>query len=133
MIEKNGIDNPNQSVPIKDDGALHGKKSREKKILNLIVNTSTILMGTLMGGFTEVMMNVTGSMASGIAGAVGGKEAEEKVDREFKQKLPEVDDKMKAMISDIRKDLYVQIEQKRKEIEPFLSDPIFDVGPKKID
>ena len=78
-------------------------------------------------------MNLTGSMASGMAGAVGGEKAGEKVSKEFKQKLPEVNDKMKAMISDVRKDLYTQMEQKKSEIEPYLSDPVFDAGPKKVD
>jgi len=120
-------------VPSEADGASVGKTDREKKIMNVVANTSIILVSMLMGGLTEALMAATGTVASGIAGAAGGEEAGKKASREFKQKLPEVDEKMKAMIMDVRKDLYVQIEQKRKEIEPFLSDPVFDVGPKKID
>jgi hypothetical protein len=37
------------------------------------------------------------------------------------------------MISDIRKDIYAQMGQKRKELEPLLSDSIFEVGPKIIE
>jgi hypothetical protein len=33
------------------------KTIREKRIMNAVVNTSIILMGTLMGGFTEIIMN----------------------------------------------------------------------------
>jgi hypothetical protein len=109
------------------------KTIREKRIMNAVVNTSIILMGTLMGGFTEIIMNASGAMASGMAEAIGGEEAGEEVRKEVKQKLPEVNDKMRAMMSDMRKDIYLQIEQKRKEIEPFLYDPVFDVGPRKID
>jgi uncharacterized membrane protein len=109
------------------------KTTREKRIMNAVVNTSIILMGTLMGGFTELVMNASGVMASGMAEAIGGEEAGEEVRQEVKQKLPEVNDKMRGMMSDMRKDIYLQIEQKRKEIEPFLSDPVFDVGLKKID
>jgi uncharacterized membrane protein len=109
------------------------KTIREKRIMNAVVNTSIILMGTLMGGFTELVMNASGAMASGMAEALGGEEAGREVRQGVKQKLPEVNDKMKAMMSDMRKDIYLQIEQKRKEIEPFLSDAVFDVGPKKID
>jgi len=116
-----------------EDEVLPEKAGREKKIMNLIVNTSIILMSTLMGGLTEAMMNMTGAMASGVADAVGGEEAEKEVSEELKAKLPEVDDKIKAMISDIRKDMYVQMEQKKADIEPHLSDPVFDVGPKKVD
>ena len=46
--------------------------------------------------------------------------------------MPEVDEKMKEMISDVRKDVYAQMVQKREEIVPFLSDPAFDLGPKII-
>ena len=71
-------------------------------------------------------------MASGMAEAIGGKEASDKVNQKIKQELPEIDGKMKAMISDIRKDIYAQLSQKRMELEPMLSDPAFAVGPKII-
>ena len=101
--------------------------------MNCIVNTSIILMGTMMGALTEAMVNVTGAVASGIAGAMDGKETEEKVARDIKQRLPEVDAKMKALIADIRKDIYAQLEQRRREMKPLLADPAFDVGPKIIE
>jgi len=109
------------------------KTDRGEKIMNSIVNTSIILMSTMMGAFTAVMMNTTGAMASGMAEALGGKEAEETVNKELKQKLPEVDEKMKTLISDVRKDVYAQFKQKSKDTEPLLSDPLFDVGPKIVD
>lgn len=115
------------------NGILQSKTDREKKIMNSIVNTSIILMSTMMCAFTEAMMNTTTAMASGMAEAIGGKEAGEKVDKEFKQKLPEVDVKIKRMISDVRRDVYVQLKQRRKELEPLLSDPAFDIGPKIVD
>jgi uncharacterized membrane protein len=102
--------------------------NRENKIMNTIINTSTILVATLMEGFAEIVTNATGAMASGLAEIAGGEKAKEETEKEFKQKLPQVSDKMRAMISEMRKDLYAQMKQKRKEIEPLLSDPIFDVG-----
>ena len=107
--------------------------SREDKIMNTIANTSILLMSTLMGGFSELMVNVTGELASGMTetfcGEESGKEAREKV----KQKLPEVNDKIRAMISDMRKDIYMQMEQKNKEIAPFMADSVFDLGPQRVD
>ena len=107
--------------------------NRESKIMNLMINTSIILMSTLMDGFAEIFMGATGAMASGIAEMAGGEKAKEETEREFKKKLPQISDKMRSMISEMRRDLYEQMEQKRKEIEPFLSDPIFDVGPKAVE
>lgn len=109
------------------------KADRETKIINSMANTSVILMSTMMGTFTNLMVDATGAMASGMAQALGGKEAEDKVSKEIKQGLPGVDEKVKAMISDIRKDIYSQMKQKRREFESLFSDPVFEVGPKIIE
>ncbi len=107
--------------------------NRENKIMNTIINTSTILMATLMDGFAEIVTEAAGAMTSGLAEMAGGEKAKEKAEKELKQKLPQVSDKMRAMISEMRKELYEQMNQKRKEIEPLLSDPVFDVGPETIE
>ena len=107
--------------------------NREDKIMNTIVNTSILLMSTLMGGFNELMVNVTSEMASGMTEAFAGEKAGKEAREKIKQKLPEVNDKMRAMISDMRKDIYLQMEQKNKEIAPFMTDPVFDLGPQKVD
>jgi hypothetical protein len=120
-------------ITLAEDEALQSKTGCLDRIMNSVVNTSIILMSTMMGAFTQVILNTTSAMASGIAEAMGGEETEKKANEEFKQKLPEVDEKIKAMISDIRQDIYAQMGQKRKEIEPLLSDPVFEVGPKIIE
>jgi hypothetical protein len=116
-----------------EEGVFQGELSRERKIMNLIVNTSIILMSTLMGGLSQVMVDTMGAAASGVAGALSGEETAEQVIQEFDQKSPEIDEKMKAMISDLRKDVYVQLGQKGKEIDSFLSEPVFDKGLQKVD
>ncbi len=107
--------------------------SREEKITNTIVNTSILLMSTLMGGLSELMVNVTSEMAAGMTEAFVGEKAGAETREKLQQKLPEVNDKMRAMISDMRKDIYSQMEAKSKEIAPFMSDPVFDLGPQKVD
>jgi hypothetical protein len=107
--------------------------NREDKIMNTIVNTSILLMSTFMGGFSELMVNVTSELASGMTEAFSGEEDGKKAREKVKQKLPEVNDKMRAMISDMRKDIYLQMEQKNKEIAPFMTDSVFDLGPQKVD
>jgi len=114
-------------------GVIQGETSRGRKVMNLIANTSIILMSTLMGGFTEIMVNTMGTAVSGMAEAMGGEEAGEKVTQELEQKRPEINEKITKLISDARKDIYAQMGQKQEEIEPFISDPVFDVGPKKVD
>ncbi len=131
MTGKVSSNNKNQTAPDKELPLRNNK--RNKKIINVIVNTSILLMSTLMGGFTEVMTETMGSVTSGMAEAIGGEEAGKEVDREFKQKTSEIKEKMATLISDIRKDVYAQIKETNKEIEPHLSDPKFDIGPKIID
>ncbi|MGZ4851090.1 MAG: hypothetical protein ACXV2C_06905 [Candidatus Bathyarchaeia archaeon] len=132
MTGKKFSSTKNQTAKTKD-ATLHLNADRENRILNSMANTSVILMSTMMGAFTQGIVSMTGAMASGMADALGGKEAGDQVGHEIKQKLPQVDEKMSAMISDIKKDIYSQIGQKKLEFEPLLSDPAFEVGPKIIE
>jgi len=118
---------------MQSDENIPQSETRETKIINTIVNTSVIIMSVMMDAFANVMVSATGSMAVGMADAVGGKEAEKQVKEEFNTKLPEVNDKMKTLISETRRDIYGQIEQKKAEIKPLLSDAAFDVGPEIIE
>ena len=43
------------------------KPSRDEAILNTIINTSVILMSTMMDAFGQLMVQTTGTMAAGIA------------------------------------------------------------------
>ena len=88
--------------------------NREKEIMNAVINTSIILMSTLMGGLAEVVAEAAGTMVSEIAEIAGGEKAIEEAEKEFKQELPQVSEKMRSMISQMRKDLYEQMEQKKK-------------------
>ena len=110
-----------------------GSADRDKKILNSVINTSIILMSSMMGGLSETLVNAGRVMATGLAGVVGGKEAGEKVNEEYNQKLPEINEEMRKMISDLRKEVSVQLRQKITEIGPLLSDPNYDIGPNTIE
>ena len=131
MARKKVPSTKNQTPKAKDD-ALQHKEDREDKIINSMANTSIILMSIVMGVFTKVVVTATDVMASGMAKALAGEDAGDKVNQEIKQKLPEVDEKLKTMISDIKKDIYSQMRQKKQELEPLLSDPAFEVGPRII-
>jgi len=132
MVRKIHSKAKNQTSKAKDVN-LQSNSVFQEEIIYAMANTSVLLMSAMMGAFTQVVVNATGAMASGMAEAMGGKEAGDKVNQEINQGCPEVDEKMKAMISDIRKDLYSQMKQKSKELEPLLSDPTFEVGPKIIE
>jgi hypothetical protein len=132
MVRKKSSGTRKQSIKT-NDCVSPSEAGPEDKILNAMANTSVILMGMMMGAFTQVVGSTMGAMASGMAEAFGGKEASDKVDEEIKQGLPEIDAKMKAGISDMRKEIYSQMKQKRQEIKAVLADPAFEVGPKIIE
>ncbi len=108
-------------------------QERESKIINAIVNTTVILMSVMMGAFSQVMVKATGAMASGMAEAFAGKEESEKAKETVEVQLPEVNQKMTQMVSDLRKDMYSKLQQNKQEIAPKLVDPVFDEGPRIIE
>lgn len=114
------------------EGGLAGPE-RARKIMNTMMNTSIILMITLLDGFAQTMLEATGVMAAGMAEAVGGEESGEEVANELEQRIPEAKEQMKAMISEVRKDIYEQMDRKKGEIEPMLADKAFDAGPEIVD
>jgi hypothetical protein len=132
-MAKKKLSKTKKQTPEAKDIAPQAIGEQGDKIINSMVNTSVLLMSILMGAFGQVLVKATGAMAGGMAEAFGGKEAGDNVNQEINRKLPEVDEKMKTMISDMRKDIYFQMRQKKQEIEPLLSDPIFGVGPKIIE
>ncbi|MCL5876822.1 MAG: hypothetical protein M1540_03315 [Candidatus Bathyarchaeota archaeon] len=108
-------------------------QEREARIINTIVNTTVIVMSVMMGAFSQVMVKATGAMASGMTEAFAGKEEGEKAKEAVEKQLPEVDQKMTQIVSDLRKEMYEKMQQNRQEIAPYLVDPVFDAGPKIIE
>jgi hypothetical protein len=98
---------------------------RNRRIMNLIANTNIILLSTLED-LADLMMTTLGAVASEMVGAFDGEDAGKQVDEETKQKLTEAHEKIKAVVSDVRQDVYLQMEQKKGDIESYLADPRFD-------
>jgi hypothetical protein len=131
MVRKKASSTKNQSLKIRDS-KIGSETVLQDKIMYAMANTSVILMSTMMGAFTQVIGSTMGAMASGMAQAMGG-EASNKVDQEIKQGQPEFNAKMKSVISDLKKDIYTQMKQKKQMLEQMLSNPTFKVGPKIIE
>jgi hypothetical protein len=104
MVRKKSSSTKNQSLKNRDS-ELGSETVLQDKIMYAMANTSVILMSTMMGAFTQVIGSTMGAMASGMAQAMSGEEASNKVDQEIKQGQPEFDAKMKSVISDLRRHL----------------------------
>lgn len=103
---------------------------RNKKIMNLIANTNIILLSTLED-LADLMMDSMGAVAAGIAEAIDGEAVTDVY--EVEQDPPEVNEKVKAVVSDVRQDVYRQMKQKKDSIEKYLPDPRFDDALKIVD
>jgi len=114
-------------------GYLQGDPERTAKIMNTISNTSMIMMISLMDGFTDLMMQASGTMATGMAEAFGGEEAGREVAEEMERNMPEAKERLKEMVSEVRQDIQFRMGQKIDEIEPLLADGVFDAGPEIVD
>jgi hypothetical protein len=103
---------------------------RNKKIMNLIANTNIILLSTLED-LANLMMDSMGAVVAGIAETIDGEAGKDVY--EVEQKPPEVNEKVKAVVSKVRQDVYRQMEDKKGSIEQFLPDPRFDDALKIVD
>ena len=106
---------------------------RDQKVIYAAFNTSILLMTSFMDGFAQIMTDTMGAMASGMAGAMGGEEAAEDVANEVRRNAADEEEKRRAAVCEERREVYAQIVQKRKRIEPLLQDPVFDIGPAIIE
>jgi F0F1-type ATP synthase membrane subunit b/b' len=127
------VSNTENQAADSQEGTSRRGTNREIRIMNTIVNTSILIMSVMMDAFAGLMVQATGTMAAEIVDAIGGGESGEEAKKEVEQKLPEVNEKMKTMIADIRKDVYTQFRQKESEIGTFLSDSAFDIGTKIVE
>lgn len=106
---------------------------RNQRVLYSTFNTSILLMTSMMNGLSQVMTETMGAMASGMAEAFGEDGSGEKVKDEVKAQMPDLQEKIREMVSEERRETYAQIAKKRKRLEPLMVDPIFDKGPEIID
>jgi hypothetical protein len=72
MARKKHANTKNQTSRTKK-AVLQSKTVLEDKIIYARANTRVILMSTMMGAFTQVIVNATGAMASGMAEALDGR------------------------------------------------------------
>jgi hypothetical protein len=121
---------------IGEDSAVNGDAGsaadRTQRIMNALMNTTVLLMGQMMGVVSQVFVETMGTVATEMTTAFAGEEEGQKVEQKMKQELPQVDEKTRAMISEMRRDIYAQIGSKRTEIEPYLADGAYDKGPEIV-
>jgi len=117
-MQKKNANQPNSPARKTDD-------DRETKILNLLCNTSLVLMTMLTEAVTQVFSTLTKEMVNALSTSFGGpQDASTNVD-DLEKHLPE---KLRTELMTMKKDLRQQFDEKRHELAGLLSDPRFDAG-----
>jgi hypothetical protein len=96
----------------------HNNHDRETKILNLICNTSLLLMALVTEAFSEMFTNLSKEMITALTTSLGATDS-------LQEKLPQ---HLREELIAMKKDLSKQLTEKREEITPLLADTRFDTG-----
>ncbi len=117
MSKKNPVQTSNPAKNQQDD--------RETKILNLLCNTSLVLMTMLTEAVSQVFTTLTKEMVNALSTSMGApQEASTHLDN-LEKNVPE---KLKTELMTMKKDLQKQFNEKKQELSGLLSDPCFDKG-----
>jgi hypothetical protein len=109
---------PNKPIEQKDE-------DRETKILNLLCNTSLILMTMITEAFSQVFANLTKEMVNAFSNSVGAPQDTSKNLDDLEKNLP---DKLRKELMTMKSDLQKQLKEKKQDLGSLLADPCFDTG-----
>ena len=98
---------------------------RDTKILNVLCNTSILVMTMMTDAFSEIFSTLSKEMMTAVASGLGTpEEATKKIDI-LHQQLP---DHLRQELITMKNDLQKQLQRKKEELSPLLKNPLFDQG-----
>lgn len=89
----------------------------------MIITTSL-----MFGGMSDMFGKIVGGISNVMTSAIGSKNDIKKSKKIEKEISIKIDEKMKKMILDMRREVNKQLEEKKTEIIPLMADPVFDKG-----
>jgi hypothetical protein len=101
---------------------------RESKILNVMLNTSVLLMALMTDAFSDVFAKMASGMTQAIATGFGDAEKEPNTKKNMQQVETEFPKQMITQILQMKTDMKKQLRAKKDEIERKIADPKFDSG-----
>jgi hypothetical protein len=101
---------------------------RESKILNVMLNTSVLLMALMTDAFSDVFAKMTSGMAQAIATGFRGADKEPTTKENIQQVETEFPKQMVTQIVQMKTDMKKQLDAKKEEIGNKIADPRFDEG-----
>ncbi len=107
---------------------IHARKNnedRETKIINVLCNTSLLLMAAITEAFSEVFVNLSKEMMTALTTNLEqGKNHRKSID-DLHTQLPK---HLREQLITMKKDLAKQFSEKKQELGPLLTDRRFDHG-----
>jgi hypothetical protein len=117
MTKKNTVQPNNLSEKKQDD--------RETKILNLLCNTSLVLMTMITEAVSQAFTTITKEMVNALSTSVGAsQDASANLD-DLEKNIPE---KLRKELMTMKSDLQKQLNEKKQDLAGLLADPRFDTG-----
>jgi hypothetical protein len=102
-------------------------QDRETKILNIMANTSILLMSLMTDAFSGAFAGMAAGMAQAVTEGLGA-EKEPANMKKIEQVKTEIPKQMIAQIVQMKADMKGQLRAKKEEIEKTIADPRFDAG-----
>ena len=120
-------------MPKKDPKEGRGKKEqqtqdRESKILNIMLNTSILLMALMTDAFSDAFTGMASGMAHAVTAGVGGAEKEPTTDESLRRTKTEFPKPMIIQMLQMKTDMKKQLQARKDEIRGKITDPTFDIG-----
>jgi hypothetical protein len=108
-----------------DNHPKSNQEDRETKILNLLCNTSLVLMTMLTEAVSQVFTSITKEMVTALSTGMGSSQDVSANLNDLEKNIPE---KLRAELMTMKNDLKKQFNEKKHELSGLLSDPRFDEG-----
>ncbi|MCX6664156.1 MAG: hypothetical protein NTZ75_07905 [Euryarchaeota archaeon] len=103
--------------------------ARETKILNVICNTSLLLMSAVTEAFSERFTKLSKEMITAITTSLGNSEdATKDIHKKTDSLQKELPQQIREQLLAMKTDITTQLQEKKEKLGPLLADPIFDDG-----
>jgi hypothetical protein len=103
-------------------------QDRESKILNIMLNTSILLMALMTDAFSDAFAGMAAGMAQAVAAGVEGTDKEPTTKETIQRMKTEFPKQIITQIIQMKTDMKKQLEAKKDEIGKKIVDPKFDAG-----
>ncbi len=120
---------PKKSTKQKIKPAEQNTQARETKILNIICNTSILLMSAITEAFSEMFTTLSKEMITTITTSLGSSEdATKDIHKKTDSLQKELPQQVRAQLLAMKTDITTQIQEKKEKLGTILVDPRFDDG-----